>query len=93
MRKADNLPPSCAVVTKSGNLNFLEPSGSLRDSNGTALHLYIYIYIYNVMRYSFDISCAFVGCNMNKYICNKLFISKVLMVCITSKNERVMSLF
>ena len=27
MRKADNLPPSCAVVTKSTNLNFLEPSG------------------------------------------------------------------
>jgi len=27
VRKADNLPPSCAVVTKSGNLNFLEPSG------------------------------------------------------------------
>ena len=27
MRKADNLPPSCAVVTKSGSLNFLEPSG------------------------------------------------------------------
>jgi len=25
--KADNLPPSCAVVMKSGNLNFLEPSG------------------------------------------------------------------
>jgi len=27
VRKADNLPPSCAVVTKSGILNFLEPSG------------------------------------------------------------------
>ena len=27
MRKADNLPPSCVVVTKSGNPNFLEPSG------------------------------------------------------------------
>ena len=27
MRKADNLPPSCAIATKSGNLNFLEPSG------------------------------------------------------------------
>jgi len=27
VRKADNLPPSCAVVTKSGNLNFLEPLG------------------------------------------------------------------
>jgi len=26
VRKADNLPPSC-VVTKSGNLNFLKPSG------------------------------------------------------------------
>ena len=35
MRKADNLPPSCAVVTKSRNLNFLEPSGSLRAYNGT----------------------------------------------------------
>jgi len=27
VRKVDNLPPSCAVVTKSGNLNYLEPSG------------------------------------------------------------------
>ena len=31
------LPPSCAVVTKSGNLNFLEPSGSVQACNGTAL--------------------------------------------------------
>ena len=37
MRKADNVPPSCAVVTESGNLNFLEPSGPLRACNGTAL--------------------------------------------------------
>ena len=37
MRKADNLPPFCAVVTKSGNLNFLEPSGSVQGCNGTAL--------------------------------------------------------
>ena len=29
------LPPSCAVVTKSGNLNFLEPSGPLQACNGT----------------------------------------------------------
>jgi len=35
--KADNLPPSCAVVMKSGNLNFLGPSGPPRDCNGTAL--------------------------------------------------------
>ena len=31
------LPPSCAVVTKSGNLNFLEPSGPIQACNGTAL--------------------------------------------------------
>jgi len=37
--KADNLPPSCAVVTESRNLNFLEPSGPLRACNGTALPL------------------------------------------------------
>ena len=32
-----NLAPSCAVVIKSGNLNFLEPSGPLQACNGTAL--------------------------------------------------------
>jgi hypothetical protein len=31
------LPPSCAVVRRSGNLNFLEPSGPLQACNGTAL--------------------------------------------------------
>ena len=31
------LPPSCAVVMKSGNFNFLEPSGPLQACNGTAL--------------------------------------------------------
>ena len=39
MHKADNLPPSCAIVTKSGNLNFLEPSGPVQACNGTALPL------------------------------------------------------
>jgi len=42
VRKADNLPPSCAVVTKSGNLNFLEPSGPLRACNGTALSFFFH---------------------------------------------------
>ena len=37
MRKADNLPPSGAVVMKSRNLNFLEPSGPLQACDGTAL--------------------------------------------------------
>ena len=33
------LPPSCAVVTKSGSLNFLEPSGTVQSCNGTSLPL------------------------------------------------------
>ena len=38
--KLTTLPPSCAVVMKSGNLNFLEPSGPLQACNGTALPIY-----------------------------------------------------
>jgi len=37
VRKADNLPPPFAVVTKSGSLIFLEPSGPVQTCNGTAL--------------------------------------------------------
>jgi hypothetical protein len=37
------LPPSCAVVMKSGNLNFLETSGPLQVCNGTALPFFIAI--------------------------------------------------
>ena len=48
--KADNLPPSCAVVTKSGNRNFLEASGPVQACNGAALPspspIYIYTYIF-----------------------------------------------
>ena len=32
------LPPSCAVVMKSGYLNSLEPSGPVQACSGTALH-------------------------------------------------------
>jgi hypothetical protein len=39
VRRADNLKPFCAVVKKSGNLNFVEPSGPLQACNGTALPL------------------------------------------------------
>ena len=41
MRKADNLPPSCAIVTRSGSLNFLEPYGPVQACNGTALPFFI----------------------------------------------------
>jgi hypothetical protein len=36
------LPPSCAVVKKSGNLKFLETSGPLQACNVTALPLPLY---------------------------------------------------
>jgi len=39
VHKADNLPPSCAAVTKSESLNFLEPSGPVQACNGTVLLL------------------------------------------------------
>jgi len=39
------LPPSCAVVTKSGNLNFLEPSGPVQACNGTDLLLPVYLIV------------------------------------------------
>ena len=42
------LPPSCAVVTKSGNLNFLEPSGPLQACNGTALPFF---FLNNISEY------------------------------------------
>jgi len=42
VRKADNLQPSFAFVTKSGNLNFLEPCGPLRACNGTVFALLTY---------------------------------------------------
>jgi hypothetical protein len=34
------LPPSCAVVKKSGKLNFMEPSGPPQADNGTALSFF-----------------------------------------------------
>jgi hypothetical protein len=42
-----NLPPFCAVVKKSGNLNFLDPSGTLQACNGTALTLLLLLQLSN----------------------------------------------
>jgi hypothetical protein len=43
VRKADNLPPSCADVKKSGDLNLLEPCGPIQARNGTALPYIIFL--------------------------------------------------
>ena len=54
VRNAVNLPPSCAVVRKSGYLIFLEPSGSLRACNVTALCFCVILIIhYNRHNYMF----------------------------------------
>jgi len=46
------LPPSCAVVMKFGNLNFLEHSGPLQACNGTALPFFmIIVYIVLHVKY------------------------------------------
>jgi len=44
------LAPSCAVVTKSGSLNLLEPSGPVQACNGIALHFYHYLLHNEVLR-------------------------------------------
>jgi len=48
VRKADNLPPSCSIVIKSGKLNFLELSGSVQACNGTDLP-FTFLNIYTVL--------------------------------------------
>jgi len=51
VRKADILPPSCAVVTKSGNLNFLEPSGPVTEL----------LYLYRILTWKLVIYLCFIG--------------------------------
>ena len=63
MRKADNLPPSCAVVTKSGSLNFLEAFGLLRACNGTALHLHLLKCLHALERGMLKLITAFLNFN------------------------------
>jgi len=47
------LPPSWAVVTKSRNLNFLEPSGPVQACNGTALLLPLPLIVEKVLFVAF----------------------------------------
>ena len=41
--RPSNLPPSCAVIMKSWNFKFLQPSGPLQACNGTALSFILHI--------------------------------------------------
>ena len=67
------LPPFCAVVMKSGNLNFLEPSGSLQACNGTALNVNntqynINIILYIILIYNINIIICICYINVYDYI-------------------------
>jgi hypothetical protein len=62
------LPPSCAVVMKCGNLNFLEPSGLLQACNGTALIYLLRRKVIGDMRRGHSGPQSFSGCfGQNKY--------------------------
>ena len=56
MRKADNLPPYCAVVKKSRSLNFLDPSGPAWPVTGV-----LYLYLYHIKTDPKDIDIALLG--------------------------------
>jgi hypothetical protein len=50
VRKAENLPLSCADVKKCGGLNLLEPCGPVQACNGTAftqllVHYFFLVYV------------------------------------------------
>jgi hypothetical protein len=62
------LPPSCAVVMKSRNLNFLKPSGPLQACNGTAVPL-PYVRTFK--------SCRKATCNTNGVYVHQLISSSI----------------
>jgi len=78
VRKADNLPPSCAVVTKSGSLNFQEPSGPVQACNGTALPLFMYVRTYVLCMYVCMYVCTYVRmyyvCITFMHVCMYIYI-------------------
>jgi len=49
------LPPPCAVIMKSGNLNFLEPSGALQACNGTDLAFFTCTEFQVLISYSYHL--------------------------------------
>jgi hypothetical protein len=52
VRKADNLPPYCAVVKKSGSLNFLDLSGPARPVMGEFTFAVLEEYMFNCLIFS-----------------------------------------
>jgi hypothetical protein len=63
------LTPSCAVVTKSENLNFLEPSGPLQACNNTAVPLPFTFFIVLLVAASEDVSPPKFGTSIDPTCC------------------------
>jgi hypothetical protein len=85
------LPPSCAVVTKSGNRNFLEPSGPVQACNGTALPLPL-LYSSNLSKICVliftPLQFVHLFYNLSKFILLMYFISAaVILRCHITKQE------
>ena len=60
MRKADNLPPYCAVVKNSRSLNFLDPYGPAWPVTGV-LYLYLGVLVCSFcveLRIGFSVDCS-----------------------------------
>jgi hypothetical protein len=64
------LTPSCAFVMKSGNLNFLEPSGPLQACNGIALSLFFTILSVLALIYKLKFALSSPD---DFYLCGSLF--------------------
>jgi len=75
VHKADNLPPSCAVVKKSGSLNFLEPFGPVQAYSGTALPLHLPFLRIQIL----EPEDIYINCLSSNYWCDNL---KLLAPCI-----------
>jgi hypothetical protein len=65
-------PPSCAIVMKSGNLNFLEPSRSLQACNRTALPLPLQEVV-DFWMFEFPTTHAFLHYKFSRIIRNSAF--------------------
>ena len=62
MRKADNLPPYCAVVKKSRSLNFLDRSGPPMACNGSALPLPVSSWPVMECKFTFTVYLCYFKC-------------------------------
>ena len=73
MRKADNLPPYCAVVKNSRSLNFLDTSGPARPVTGV-FYLYLYQLNNSNLCYLLSIQKWTAAVPLHCYVCEQIVI-------------------